>query len=98
MKVFNTFNIEEHRFLNFDEFLQLCVTNNLDYVPIIKTKYILNDTVDSLVEKATDTSLLNNKVQREGIILRPMIEERDPDLGRLSFKVINPEFLIKYGE
>jgi hypothetical protein len=32
------------------------------------------------------------------LVLRPLSEVHDEDLGRLSFKVINPEFLLKYGE
>ncbi|MGL6097207.1 MAG: hypothetical protein ACRC7O_15595 [Fimbriiglobus sp.] len=45
------------------------------------------------------TSVLNPKVQREGVVLRPPAEEIDSDVGgRLSFKAINPQFLLKYDE
>ena len=45
------------------------------------------------------TSVLNPKAQREGIVLRPLVEEYDEDIGgRLSFKAINPKFLLKYDE
>lgn len=38
-------------------------------------------------------------VQREGVVLRPPAEEYDEDVGgRLSFKAINPKFLLKYDE
>lgn len=97
-RVFSIFDIDKYRFLDLAEFIHTSAILNLDTVPILKTKYILDDTVDSLVELATDTSQLNTKAQREGIVLRPVVEERDEDLGRLSFKVINPEFLIKHGE
>ena len=41
----------------------------------------------------------NPQVQREGVVLRPLIEEYDEDIGgRLSFKAINPKFLLKYDE
>ena len=44
-------------------------------------------------------SQLNPKIQREGVVLRPLAEEYDEDIGgRLSFKVINPRFLLKYDE
>ena len=43
--------------------------------------------------------MLNKDVQREGIVFRPLVEEYEPTLGgRLSFKVINPKFLLKYDE
>jgi hypothetical protein len=33
------------------------------------------------------------------VVLRPLDEEYDEELGgRLSFKVINPKFLLKYDE
>ena len=60
---------------------------------------VLNHTVDELVAFSEGTSLLNPKVQREGIVLRPLAEEYDDVIGgRLSFKAINPKFLLKYDE
>ena len=66
-------------------------------VPEVGT-IVLNHSVDELVELAAGTSVLHPSVQREGLVLRPMLEEDDVDLGRLSFKVINPKFLLKYDE
>ena len=37
-------------------------------------------------------------MQREGIVCRAVPEDRDVKLGRLSFKVINDDFLLKKGE
>ena len=59
----------------------------------------LNHTVDQLVTLSEGTSVLNPKAQRKGIVLRPLSEKYDEDLGgRLSFKAINPKFLLKYDE
>jgi len=70
----------------------------LKSVPQLGT-IVLDHTVDELVEFSTDTSVLNGKVQREGVVLRTLTEEFDVDLGgRLSFKVINPKFLLKFDE
>lgn len=60
--------------------------------------FILNHSIDDLVEMSKGPSVLDKNVQREGIVLRPIDPEMDPEIGRLSFKVINPEFLLKYGE
>jgi hypothetical protein len=39
------------------------------------------------------------KIQREGVVLGSLAEEYDEDIGgRLSFKAINPKFLLKYDE
>ena len=59
----------------------------------------LNHSVDELVAYSEGASRLNPKVHREGVVLRPLVEEYDEVVGgRLSFKVINPKFLLKYDE
>jgi hypothetical protein len=60
---------------------------------------VLNYTVDKLVAISEGISMLNAQVQREGVVVRPLVEEHDEDIGgRLSFKAINPKFLLKYDE
>ncbi len=60
---------------------------------------VLNHTVDELIAFSEGTSVLNPKIQREGVVLRPLVEEYDEEIGgRLSFKAINPKFLLKYDE
>jgi len=44
---------------------------------------------------ATGASLLNPEKMREGIIIKPLIEQTDLKLGRVIFKLKSPEFLIK---
>ncbi len=93
---FNVFDIDGQFFLNYEEFVKTVESVGLKTVPILG-ELDLNHTVDELVEMSKAQSVLAN-IKREGIIFRPVVEDRDPDLGRLSFKVINPEFLLKYGE
>ncbi|WP_246523152.1 hypothetical protein [Gemmata palustris] len=70
----------------------------MEPVPQLGT-LILNHTVDELVTFSEGTSVLNPQVQREGVVLRPLVEEYDEDIGgRPSFKAINPKFLLKYDE
>lgn len=57
----------------------------------------LNHTVDDILALADGESVIS-RVPREGIVLRSVIEDTDPVLGRLSFKAISNEFLLKYGE
>lgn len=54
--------------------------------------------IPALVEKAIGKSVLNPQLQREGIVIRPVQEQSTAleGLGRVSFKAINPEFLLKY--
>ncbi len=69
----------------------------LEAVPQLGT-LVLGHGVDELVALSEGMSVLNAKAQREGIVLRPLREVDDHYLGRLSFKAINPKFLLKYDE
>jgi RNA ligase (TIGR02306 family) len=98
LRVFNILNVEEYRLLDHSAMLEVLEEMGLEAVPQIGT-LVLNHTVDELVALAEGVSALNPKVQREGVVLRPFAEEYDEEIGgRLSFKVINPKFLLKYDE
>ena len=106
--VFNIFNIDQHRYLNYDEYTKIAEFLELKTVPIIGEAQLNNTTVDDLVAVSRGDSefsscgdgksVLNKEIMREGLVFRPLVEEQDPDLGRLSFKAINPKFLLKYDE
>ena len=70
----------------------------LESVPVLYSKFDLDHTVDDLVALSRAKSILNPDVWREGIVVRPRHPCEDEELGNLSFKVINPEFLVKYDE
>lgn len=95
LKLFNIFNIDTGKYLDQDEFVQKAAYLCLDTVPMLDL-VTLDHTVEQLVELSKGPSKLNPKVQREGIIFRPETEMHDEELGRLSFKCINPEFLLKW--
>lgn len=98
LRVFNMLNVDTYRLIDHSEMLNIADKVGLDLVPQLGT-LVLNHTVDELVALSEGTSILNAKIQREGIVLRPLVEEHDEDIGgRLSFKAINPKFLLKYDE
>ena len=68
----------------------ICEANGMKFVPIIDTGYILPDTVDEVLEYAHGKSALGSTL-REGIVFR----SQD---GNVSFKAVDPLFLIKYDE
>ena len=94
--VFNVFNIDDRKYLGFDEFIAFCAKFGLKTVPIEHTEFLLNDhTVDSLLKLAEGT-YPGTQHPREGIVIRPKIEQHSHRLhGRASFKAINNEFLLK---
>jgi RNA ligase (TIGR02306 family) len=98
LRVFNVLNVETYRLVDYPVMLATLVGMEIEPVPQLGS-IAFNHTVDELVAMSEGTSVLNPKVQREGIVLRPLVEEYDEDIGgRLSFKAINPKFLLKFDE
>jgi RNA ligase (TIGR02306 family) len=98
LRVFNVLDVQGYRLLDHTVMLEVIAELGLESVPQLGT-IALNHSVDELVAFSEGTSVLNPKAQREGVVLRPLVEEFDQDVGgRLSFKAINPKFLLKYDE
>ena len=62
--------------------------------------YKLDNDIDAIVDMAKGMSQLNCCVNREGIVIRPCGPIYDSEIegmvgNRISFKAINPDFLIK---
>lgn len=103
--VFNAFEIDTAKYLNYYELKQLLETLQLQMVPVVATDYILENDIEAIIRRATIKSLLCPDVWAEGIVIRPLREITDVGLtdnnlhnNRVSFKAINPEYLLKYGE
>jgi len=95
--IYNIFDIDKSEYLDYEDIVSLARDANLETVPIVRDDYILGkDDVNGLVAISEGKSVLNPEIPREGIVVRSVIEAHDPELGRLSFKVVNPEFLLKY--
>ena len=98
LRVFSVLNVDAFRLLDHPAKMEALAEMGFEPVPQLGT-IVLDHTVDQLVAFSEGVSDLNPKVQREGVVLRPLAEEYDEDVGgRLSFKVINPKFLLKYDE
>jgi RNA ligase (TIGR02306 family) len=98
LRVFNVLNLDEVRLLDHDALFAAIEELGLASVPRLGT-LTLHHGVDELIALSEGMSVLNSRTIREGIVLRPLVEEHDPVLGgRLSFKAINPKFLLKFDE
>lgn len=99
---FNVFFVKEFRYGNIRELLDICIELNISEVPILNVDFMLPDSIPELVEMSKGQSVFGVTI-REGIVIRPMEEITDNDLhcqlvkNRISFKSVNPEFLLKYG-
>jgi RNA ligase (TIGR02306 family) len=93
---YNIFNIDEHRYLNFEEFENTLKALGLESVPIINRNLPLPTDIEELVKLSNGRSLIYD-TKREGVVITPL-EEINDMVGRVIFKVISPEFLLKHGE
>jgi ATP-dependent RNA circularization protein (DNA/RNA ligase family) len=98
MWVFNIIDHERNYYYNWDEMVRFCDKYCLKHVRLVNYHSDrLGDnftTVKEAVEFSKGNSLLNPDIPREGIVVRCI--ENGKKL--LSFKVINPDFLLKYNE
>ncbi len=100
--VFSVYVIDEARYLSYGEFVWFCALMDFRTVPVLFFSTLADDNgnpceVPPLVENSKGMSQLA-KVPREGLVVRSLVEDRDEELGRLSFKIINPDFLLLHGE
>jgi RNA ligase (TIGR02306 family) len=99
---FNVFDIDKFAYLDFEDFISTMDLLELESVPIICTDFILHNNIDEYVKLATrkSTISLSMKDWAEGIVIRPLKEVVSLEMssnfnnGRLTFKVINPEYLL----
>jgi RNA ligase (TIGR02306 family) len=102
--LFNVFAIDSNRYLPLTTIENLLSIMNekaavkLELVPIVGVINLSNN-IDEIVKQAMGKSVLNNEAEREGLVFRLLDQEIwDAEFGRVSFKAINPEYLLKYGE
>ena len=69
---------------------------DIDFVPIVKEKAVLPDTVEEMLALAHGQTMVppDGEIQPRG--LREGLVARSQD-GKISFKAVDPEFLLKYG-
>ena len=96
--MFNVWDISEQKYLDWYDFLKVISNMGLKTVPILQGGVEFNWTLEQLLELAKGEYYPGSP--REGIVIRPMVECKSEivDGGRLSFKVINNDFLLKHGE
>lgn len=101
---YNVFFIKKYAYGNMNDLIEICQKLNEKTVPILNDNFELVNSIPELVELSKGKSNLNKKTTREGIVIRPLIEIEDTDLhcqlvkNRISFKCVNPDFLLEYGE
>ena len=95
--VFSIWDKEKKKYVDFNDFIKICDSLRIPHVDIIETGDSFNYSVEDLLEK-TKGKYPGTKNHREGIVIRPQIEELTVQGYRLSFKCINNKFLLKNGQ
>lgn len=100
--IFDVYDIDKQEYLEPKDSFELIYFLELNYVPIINNAILLHDNIDEWVNYSERKSELNSEVWVEGIIIRSLDNINDYELirkigsNRISLKVINPSFLLKY--
>lgn len=84
---YNAYDIDEQRYLPFEDFDKLMKGMGYNTVPIIEREFTLPDTIDELLAYAEGRSMLAD-TEREGYVIRSHSRA-------ISFKVISNKFLLK---
>jgi len=98
--VYNVFDIMEGEFFNFHDMVNFVTQYGLRMVPVVEISDGFAYTLDELLEKAKGKyrcpeSGRQLKSRREGLIVRPQESLYTQKGNRLSFKVMNNDFLLK---
>jgi RNA ligase (TIGR02306 family) len=98
--VYNVWDITNQTYLGWDEMKEFCETRGLEMVPLIDSNFVLDEfytKVPNLLDMADGASYINESVKREGIVLRPVVEQDVEYKGskmRFSFKAISNQYLL----
>lgn len=97
--VFDAYDIDKGEYLSYNELTSFSLQLGLNMVPLdtimeVTKEWSIEEALEMAKGKYKDTN--NN---REGIVVRPIVECKSEALkGRLSFKIINQEYLLKESE
>jgi len=98
--VFNVYDLRAGAFLELDALRAFCTDRGLRTVPIERVvrgddALGFDHSLEAWLEAARGT-YTGTKQRKEGVVVRPLVEQPSPTLGgRLSFKVINNDFLLR---
>jgi RNA ligase (TIGR02306 family) len=94
---FNVYSLAENKYADYSQAESIIGKMGLSFVPVLTIIQLGYMDIDALVDFSKYKSTLA-QVNQEGIVIRSIVEKTDVELGRLSFKVVNPDYLLKYTE
>ncbi len=95
---FRAFDIRlGRRFLDHDHFEEICAELEIPTVPVLYRGPFSRDLIEEIATGRETLSGSESHV-REGVVLRPLAERYDGELGRVLLKVISPDYLLRKGD
>lgn len=95
--VFNIFDLDDRKYLNYNDFVNMVEELGLQSVPVIDT-FVFNHTMEQLLQMATELYYPNGN-RAEGMVIRPVVERYSNVLhGRTSVKIVNDLYLLENKE
>lgn len=85
------------RYLNVDDARAVCDSVGITSVPLLYDGPF-SQTVLAAVTTGQETFSGKQKHLREGGVVRTKTERTAPGLGRIIFKSVNPDYLVRKGE
>lgn len=93
---FDVWDFDNQKYLGSPHIGNMLYTMGLDMVPILDIDFTLVNDIPALIKYATRKSIIRPDIWAEGVVIRTVSGNCGRD--RISFKCINPEFLLKYEE
>lgn len=80
-------------YLNWPDFVLLCAQYNIDTVPVVAS---IPFNLDDIKKHSEGNTLLmeDNAHIREGVVVKPLQERRDPKTGRVILKYVSDQYLF----
>lgn len=96
--IFNVWSVKDKRYLSLGDLQAVSGALKIDMVPVIHEGFVDAKSVDEWTERSKGCSVFGENVLREGIVVRDILNlEGDNNTGPVfGFKVINPDFMLKW--
>ena len=89
---FRAFDIMiDGEWLNYDVFTTLCEMHGVETVPVV---YRGPFSIDAIRNVSNGSSLVGGTHGREGVVVRPIIEQFNPTIGRVILKYVGDDYLL----
>lgn len=93
--MFDIRNLVTGEFLDYPDFLAVCAALKLETTPTLYTGQFKGLDAFKLAEGPTEAG--GGVHMREGLVVRTLLERRDPRYGRMNFKLVGQEYLLRKG-